>query len=432
MDYTECLDYMFHNLSRYYENLSDKKEFDFSNVLLNDKLFDFPHKKYKTIHIAGTNGKGSTSNLIAAILQKSGYKVGLYTSPHLVDYEERIRVNGVKIPQEYVIDFINKIKANTSLKISFFEATMMMAFCYFRDENVDIAVIETGVGGLLDSTNIILPDLSIITNISLDHTHLLGKSLKEIATQKAGIIKDNTPVIIGEADENLRDVFLKTASSKKNVKIVFAQDEAIIKSGKIKNGKWFFESEIYPNLVGDLSGYAQIKNANTILCSIKELRQIGYNISDEAIYEAFENLTKITGFMGRWQRLSANGKNIILDIGHNVAGIEYVASQLNDESYKNLHIIFGVVKDKDIASILSIMPQNAKYYFTKAKISRALDVLTLEEEAKRQNLLGGIFDNVENAISSAINNYQNGDLIFIGGSNFIVADALKFLYKKQL
>lgn len=424
MNYQETIHYLYSQLPVYQQvgGIAYKEGLD--NSLALDTYFSHPHKKYKTIHVAGTNGKGSTSHLLAAILQQSGYKVGLYTSPHLVDFRERIRVNGEKISEQYVVDFVSEHREHYEpIQPSFFELTMMMAFLYFADMQVDVAIIEVGLGGRLDSTNIITPDLAVITNIGLDHVQFLGDTLEKIATEKAGIIKRNIPVVIGEAEGAVREVF-ETTAKRVDTSIVFAEDKHFILSYEKTNKGWVYETTDYPHLHGELGGYAQIKNTATVLCATTELQRIGYKIKKDAVYEAFANVSALTGLMGRWQVIQSSPK-IVCDTGHNAAGIKYIAEQLANEMYDKLHIVLGMVNDKDISSVLALLPKNALYYFTKANIPRSLDEKELSIKAAQAGLHGSVYATVKEAIKAAQKNAMPNDFIFIGGSNFIVADALE-------
>lgn len=423
MTYKETLDYLYSQMPEYQRVGHSAYKPGLDNSFRLDEIFDKPHQKYKTIHIGGTNGKGSTSHLLAAILQKSGYKTGLYTSPHLIDFRERIRINGKMIPKQYVIDFVQKYKDRFEpVMPSFFELTMEMAFLYFAEEKVDVAIIEVGLGGRLDSTNIISPDLSIITNIGLDHTQYLGETLPAVAGEKAGIIKPDTPVVIGEADdEEIRQVFIDKAN-KVGAFIQFSDSLSGFKAEKIDSG-WRFSSDDLPEVNSVLSGFAQEKNGRTIFAAVKELRKIGYQISDKAVQEGFEQVIELTGLLGRWQILQEKPK-IICDTGHNAHAIKHIVHQLKKTDADKLHIVFGMVNDKDISSVLELMPQNAAYYFTKATIERAVDEKELAAKAKEYKLFGDSYKNVEAAINAAKENANENDLIFIGGSSFIVADAL--------
>lgn len=425
MTYKETIEYLYNQLPVYQQVGGTAYKEGLDNSLALDELFDHPHRKYKTIHVAGTNGKGSTSHLLAAILQQSGYKVGLYTSPHLVDFRERIRVNGEKISKQYIVDFVKYNKHNFEpIEPSFFELTMMMAFKYFADNKVDVAVIEVGLGGRLDSTNIITPDLSIITNISKDHTQFLGDTLEKIAGEKAGIIKKDIPVVIGEASDTIRNVFESTAKGV-GAPVIFAEDEHMIKSLVPTASGWLFDTRKFDQIKGQLMGYAQVKNAATVLTAVQELQRIGYSVNTKAIREGFTYVCEITGLMGRWQILQTNPK-IICDTAHNIGGMQYIVEQLANERYEKLHFILGMVNDKDISSVLEILPKNASYYFTKANIPRSLDEKDLARQAEEKSLKGKVFPTVKEAIQAAQQAVAPKDLIFIGGSNFIVADALEY------
>lgn len=425
MNYQETIEYLYRQLPVYQQvgGIAYKEGLD--NSLALDTYFDHPHRKYKTIHVGGTNGKGSTSHLLAAILQQSGYKVGLYTSPHLVDFRERIRVDGEKISKQYVVDFVAKHKANYEpIQPSFFELTMMMSFLYFAHCNVDIAIIEVGLGGRLDSTNIITPKLSVITNISLDHTQFLGDTIPQITKEKAGIIKPNIPVVIGEAEGEVRKIFSETAQSV-SAPIVFAEDQHIIQQvDKLDDGSWMFQAEGYPNLKGELGGLPQIKNAATVLTAVDVLRKRGIAISQQAVYSGFAMVTKLTGLLGRWQIIRQANPKIICDTGHNVGGMGYVAEQLSTEKCDNLRIVFGMVNDKDISNVLQLLPTHAIYYFTRAAIARALDENELASQAAIFGLKGNAYSTVSEATQAALNEAACDDVIFIGGSNFVVAEAL--------
>ena len=431
MNYKETVEHLYKQTPAYQRvgQVAYKKGLD--NSLTLDAYFRFPHRSYRTIHVAGTNGKGSTSHLLAAVLSKAGYKVGLYTSPHLIDFRERIRVNGEMIDQQFVVDFVkNHREAFEPIMPSFFELTMEMAFVYFQSMEVDVAIIETGLGGRLDSTNIISPNLSIITNIGLDHTQYLGDSLPKIAAEKAGIIKHNTPVVIGEAgNEEVRKVFAEKANKQK-APIIFAEEQMDNFTSDITADGWILNNDRYKNLKSELGGWVQNKNARTVLTAIQELLKLGYKIPNQAVYNGFANVTKLTGLMGRWQTLQHNPK-IVCDTGHNEHSIQYIVEQLRMEKYDTLHIIFGMANDKDSSTILSMMPKNAIYYFTQAAIDRALDVNKLTETASKYSLKGNKYSTVQLAIEAAEENANKTDFIFIGGSSFIVADALTLFYNNN-
>jgi len=397
---------------------------DLTNTIALCEALGNPHKKFKSIHIAGTNGKGSTSHMLAAILQTAGYKTGLYTSPHLHDFRERIKINGVCCTEEFVIEFTQKIKPQIeSISPSFFEITVAMAFEYFAEQSVDIAIIETGLGGRLDSTNIILPELSIITNIGMDHMNLLGNTLTAIAGEKAGIIKPLIPVVIGEYIPETLPVFLSAA---KTSLVSLAQEKRYISD-------WLFQENLlnitvvdkekneYQHFSLDLIGFYQTKNLLTVLEACSILQQHGWNINDSHIKEALKNVKKLTGLHGRWEVIQKNPL-VILDVGHNVDGIKAILHQLDLMSYNQLHWVMGMVKDKDSHAVLSLLPITAKYYFTKANIPRALDENELLTQANEIGLIGSTYSNVNEAILAAKENAGLHDLILVCGSVFLIAE----------
>ena len=430
MNYQETIDYLF-NVTPLFQNIGkDAYKEGLDNTIILDNHFNNPHKKFRTIHIAGTNGKGSCSHTIAAILQSAGYKTGLYTSPHLIDFSERIKVNGEPVEKEFVIDFVKQNKDFFEpLHPSFFELTTAMAFLYFAEKKVDVAVIEVGLGGRLDCTNIITPDLSIITNISFDHTQFLGNTLKDIAKEKAGIIKEKKPVIIGEYTPETKTVFEDKAKST-NSDIIFAEDNKLINGYKqTENGLLLYKSDKIKDLYGELNGLYQVKNTNTILNAVYKLIELGYNIDETNIKNGFRNVCHLTGLMGRWQKLEEN-PTIICDTGHNIGGMKYIVEQLSRMKYDKLHIIIGMVNDKDINGVISLLPKNAKYYFTQASVKRALPAEQVKKIANNHGLKGEAYSSVEKALTIAKNNAKENDLIFIGGSTFIVADLI-VLYKSH-
>ncbi|MDL2223830.1 bifunctional folylpolyglutamate synthase/dihydrofolate synthase [Bacteroidales bacterium OttesenSCG-928-M06] len=420
MDYKQTIEYLYNTVPMFHQVGSSAYKEGMENSFCIDKHLAYPHKKYKTIHVAGTNGKGSTSHLLASILQEAGYKTGLYTSPHLLDFRERIKVNGEMVSEEFVIDFVAKNKPFfESIQPSFFELTTGMAFAYFAEQEVDIAIIEVGLGGRLDCTNVITPILSIITNISFDHVNLLGNTLEAIAKEKAGIIKPGIPVVIGEAEGGVRAVFEEIEKSN----LYFAQDNNPIRSSKhLPSSYWEFETDEYPELIDQLGGFAQEKNAATVLTAIKILKE-PLNIPPKAVYKGFRYVIENTGLMGRWQIIQYDPK-IILDTAHNEAGIRYIVQQLEKERYDKLHIVIGMVNDKDVSSVLSLLPEEAIYYFTQPSIPRAMQAKELMEKAKQYNLRGSVFSSVANAFLATKEAATKKDLIFIGGSTFVVADAL--------
>ena len=430
MNYEETLHYLYTSIpvfqhvgaSAYKPGLETSRALD--NYLGN------PHRAYQTLHVGGTNGKGSTSHLLAAILQLSGYKVGLYTSPHLVDFRERIRVNGEKIPQSYVVDFVERYRRQFEpLKPSFFELTSTMAFAYFRDMHVDYAIIEVGLGGRLDSTNIITPVLSVITNISKDHTQFLGNTLEEIAGEKAGIIKPGVPVVIGDVDkENVMRLFREKAREV-NAPLYDYTELVPLQSCELgEDNRWHFRTKDFGELTGELSGMVQARNASTVLTSVSVLREIGIPIPVEAVRDAFARVVELTGLMGRWQTVHTSPR-VVCDTGHNTGGWEFLSRQLADEAKRcrTLRMVVGMVNDKDIDGVLSLMPKEAVYYFTQASIARALPVDEFAEKACRHGLKGGTYPNVGEAVRCALQDASEEDFVFVGGSTFIVADAYPLL-----
>ena len=425
MTYQETIEYLFNSTPLFQNVGKDAYKEGLENTLKLDEYFGYPHRTFKTIHVAGTNGKGSCSHTLAAILQSAGYKVGLYTSPHLVDFRERIRVNGEVISKEYVIDFVEQHRSFFEpLHPSFFELTTAMAFNWFAMQKVDVAVIEVGLGGRLDCTNIISPDLCVITNISFDHIQFLGDTLAKIASEKAGIIKPKIPVVIGEIHPETESVFINK-SDLESAPIHFAQRESSVqKAIFIPEGGITYHTTEYPLLKGQLGGYCQVKNTQTILTAVRILQEKGYHIEKEHVYQGFEEVCRLTGLMGRWQILQEQPK-MICDTGHNKAGIEYIVKQLSAQEYRQLHIVLGMVNDKDISGVLAMLPKEATYYFTKASVSRALSEEKVKELAQQAGLQGNTYPNVEEAVQAACSEAHPDDLIFVGGSTFIVADLLK-------
>ena len=427
MNYKETLEYLY-NSTPVFEHVgaSAYKE-GVQNTLALDEHFGHPHRTYRTIHIAGTNGKGSCSHTIASILQEAGYKVGLYTSPHLVDFRERIKVNNICISEKDVIDFVEKERCFFEpLHPSFFELTTSMAFQHFEKEHVDIAVIEVGLGGRLDCTNIITPILSIITNISFDHTQFLGDTLEKIAAEKAGIIKHGVPVVIGEYTEETRTVF-EAKAQELGAPIVFAQDSnRIVSSEAMDNGGRRYTTADGKCFEGELGGDYQEKNTRTVLEACGILKEMGVITNDIHIYEGIRKVCLNTGLLGRWQILSDKPLTVC-DTGHNVAGWEYLSEQIKRQKCKTTRIVFGMVNDKDINSVMSLLPDNASYYFTQAACKRALDSHTVASIARKHGLTGKTYDNVAEAYTQARSEADIDDFIFIGGSSYIVADLLSFI-----
>lgn len=427
MNYQETLNYLYNSTPVFEHVGAVAYKEGLQNTLALDKHFNHPHTNFKTIHIAGTNGKGSCSHSLASILQEAGYKVGLYTSPHLVDFRERIRVNGQCISKERVVKFVeDERKFFEPLHPSFFELTTALAFKYFDEQKVDIAIIEVGLGGRLDCTNIISPILSIITNISFDHTQFLGDTLAKIAGEKAGIIKKGVPVIIGEANEETRPVFQSKANEVNSV-IVFAEDNAIVTSSSpMADGGRRYNLSNNSTLIGELSGDYQERNMNTILCACNILKQMNIIKNDDVIAKGLANICKNTGLLGRWQTIQ-NNPTVVCDTGHNVGGWNYLAPQIKRQQCNQLRIVFGMVDDKDINSVMFLLPQNAIYYWTQAESKRAIKAERVAEIAIKHDLCGEIFDNVEVAYTKALQDSNKDDFVFVGGSSYIVADLLTFL-----
>ncbi|MEQ3796375.1 folylpolyglutamate synthase/dihydrofolate synthase family protein [Flavobacteriaceae bacterium MJ-SS4] len=405
MTYQDTINWMFSQLPMYQHQGKIAFKKDLSNTLKFSEYLDFPENSFKSIHVAGTNGKGSTSHMIASILEEAGYKVGLYTSPHLKDFRERIKINGKEVSKQFVMGFVKRNKHFLNQNsLSFFEMTVCMAFDYFKKQRVDVAVIEVGMGGRLDSTNIITPEVSVITNIGLDHTQYLGNTLQEIAVEKAGIIKPNIPVVIGETQLETKDVFNKIADEKKS-QINFADQE---------------DTE---NIESDLKGNYQKKNIKTTIQTITVLQSKGYKISKDNIKVGLKNVIKNTGLKGRWQVLKSSPK-VICDTAHNKEGLTYVVQQLLSGDFEKLHIVFGVVNDKDLSQILNLLPKEATYYFCKPNIPRGLDADNLKFIFHQKGFNGNSYNSVDEAYNEALNTANNNDLIFIGGSTFVVAEIL--------
>ena len=424
--YKDTIQYLYNRLPVFHHIGGNAYKPGLNNTIRLMNELNNPQISYRTIHIAGTNGKGSVSHMLAAVLQKAGYKVGLYTSPHLVDFRERIRVNGDLIEQKYIVEFVEKHKTLfDEIEPSFFEATMAMAFNYFADCKVDVAIIEVGLGGRLDSTNIIQPVLSVITNISFDHIGFLGDTLEKIAFEKAGIIKKNTPVIIGETLQETKEVFI-SKSKVENASIIFAEESYSVKYVAFKNNKMQVKTNDNKTFVVGLNGIYQLKNIATTLTAIEQLNMLNFDISETALRAGLENVCEITGLQGRWQVIREN-PTVIVDTGHNFAGIQFVVHQLKVQKYKTLRIIFGMVNDKDSSAVLGLLPKEAEYYFTQARIERALHSEILKKDAESAGLRGKAYKTVGQALESALIQSNPEDLIFIGGSNFVVGEALAYL-----
>lgn len=426
MNYRETLDYLFSRLPMFHRIGAAAYKADLKNTIELCQILGNPQNSFKSVHIAGTNGKGSTSHMLAAILQSAGYKTGLYTSPHLKDFRERIRINGKMIPENDVVRFVEMHKMDFErIQPSFFEWTVGLAFDFFAKEKVDIAIIETGLGGRLDSTNIITPELSVITNISFDHMQLLGDTLEKIAAEKAGIIKPFVPIVIGERQNKTDEVFVEKAKQMET-QLTFASD--LIKAEftrKDDSGRYFHiyknEELIYADLQVSLVGNYQQKNICTVIESILQLKQKGWQISENDIRSGLSKVQQLTGLQGRWQKLS-DSPLTICDVGHNKAGIEFILDQLKEYNYDRLRMVIGVVNDKDINGILELLPKNAIYYYCKADIPRALNATELKEIGSEYGLKGETYSSVKEALEKATTQSSPNDLIFIGGSTFVVAE----------
>ena len=423
MNYQETIEYLF-NSTPVFEKIGAKAyKPGLQTTETLDKHFGHPHRQFKSIHVAGTNGKGSCSHTLAAILQSEGYKVGLFTSPHLVDFRERIRVNGECISEQYIIDFVEKERRFFEpLHPSFFELTTALAFKYFAEQKVDIAIIEVGLGGRLDCTNIITPILSIITNISKDHTQFLGNTLTDIAGEKAGIIKPGVPVIIGEDLPETRPVFQQKAQ-KENSPIIFAQDEnqQEVQKAEHINGKMEYTTRTWGKLTGELCGDYQAKNMNTILNAIKYLTLV--KNKGTSIKYGISHVTELTGLMGRWQKIQ-DKPLVICDTGHNVGGRQYLAPQIKAQACRQLRIVFGMVDDKDVTTVMKMLPKDAIYYWTQATTKRAIKVEKIAELGTSLGLNGNVYPSVNKAFKAAQADAAEDDFIFVGGSSYIVADFL--------
>ncbi len=422
MTYKQTLDFLYSQLPMFQRQGAAAYKADLSNTIALCEMLNNPQNDFPSIHIAGTNGKGSTANMLASVFQQAGYKTGLYTSPHLVDFRERIRVNGKMLSKEYVVSFVEQYsKEFIKIQPSFFEITFAMAIDYFRQQEVDIVIMETGMGGRLDSTNVVNSILSIITNIGLDHTAFLGDTLEKIAGEKAGIIKNNIPVLIGEKQTEISDVF-ESKAIEKDAPIFWAENMAEINTSIsdyeiiVGNNKW-------AQLKFPLEGVYQQKNLRTAIAAIVLLQE-QWKLDKRDIILGLENIITNTNFAGRWQVLQ-NNPQIILDTGHNTEGLQLTMVQLKNMSYDNLHFVLGMVNDKDISKVLKLLPKDAQYYFCKANIPRGLNADILKEEANKQNLKGRIYESVSSAFVSAKENAKQEDLIFVGGSTFTVAEVLE-------
>ena len=428
MDYQETLQYLYTQLPMFTRIGASAFKKDLTNTLALCELLGNPQHKFKSVHVGGTNGKGSTSHMLAAILQVAGYKTGLYTSPHLKDFRERIRINGQMISEQTVIDFVAAHQQNfATIEPSFFEMTVALAFDIFAKEQVDIAIVEVGLGGRLDSTNIITPLVSVITNIGWDHMNMLGDTLQLIAAEKAGIIKPNVPVVIGEFQIEVADVFVEKAR-RENAHLVFATDSNVTITSQKSDNLTLLDVEVnYPPhqllLQLDLTGSYQLKNLKTVLFAVNELSQQGFVITDEHITKALKQVKTLTGLHGRWEVLS-NNPLTICDTGHNPEGIKEVLQNIANVPYRQLHFVIGMVNDKDISKVLSLLPEDAIYYFCKPDIPRGLDAETLKQQAEEFDLYGQAYLSVKAAYAAAQTEARKGDLVFVGGSTFVVAEVV--------
>ena len=423
MTYQETIQYLFNSTPVFEHVGAAAYKPGLYNTHELDQHFGHPHTAYKTIHVAGTNGKGSCSHTLAAILQEAGYKVGLYTSPHLVDFRERIRVNGNPISEQRVIDFVEQERAFFEpLNPSFFELTTALALLYFKEQQVDVAIIEVGLGGRLDCTNIITPVLSLITNISFDHTQFLGNTLEQIAAEKAGIIKQHIPVVIGETVPETRTVFKQKAAICK-APIYFAEEESEVLSSKVcQTGGRDYITQNFGNLHGQLGGKYQERNANTVLKALPLLQKI-FNITPNNIIRGFANVTTLTGLRGRWEKIRENPV-VICDTGHNVAGWKWLAPQIKSAVCRKLRLIFGMVDDKDVETVIKLLPKNATYYWAQASTKRAIPSNIIAEMGRKNQLVGTDCGTVAKAYHRAITDASADDFIFVGGSSYIVSDLL--------
>jgi len=405
MTYQDTVNWMFSQLPMYQQQGKAAYKVDLSNTIVLATHLNNPENQFKSIHVAGTNGKGSTSHMLAAVLQEAGYTVGLYTSPHLKDFRERIKINGNEISKEFVMDFIKQNKTFFEThSLSFFEMTVGMAFDYFAKQKVDIAIIEVGLGGRLDSTNIITPEVSVITNIGLDHTQFLGNTLHAIAEEKGGIIKKNIPIVIGETQDETKSVFNRIAAEASSS--IYYADQLITTSYK-----------------SDLKGSYQEKNIKTVLQTISVLQKQNWKISQRNIEKGLQQVVKNTGLKGRWQILKEDPK-VICDTAHNKEGLVYVMQQLEEEDYNALHIVFGVVNDKDLDSIITLLPKTATYYFCKPNIPRGKNAEELFSYFSKKNYVGNVYNSVNEAYKQALKSAKKNDVIYVGGSTFVVAEII--------
>ena len=425
MNYEQTLHYLYNKLPLYSSIGIKAYKADLKNTIALCKQLGDPQNKIKTVHVAGTNGKGSTSHMLAAVFQQSGYKTGLYTSPHLKDFRERIKINGEMIPEEFVICFVEKMKTlSEQIQPSFFELTFVLALEYFAEKKVDIAIVETGLGGRLDSTNVIIPGIAVITNIGFDHMDILGDSIEKIAVEKAGIIKENIPVVIGESTAETKIIFQNKAAEK-NAPVYFSEDKFEITCVNSTDEKLVVnvfdkskrQHQVY-NL--DLNGLYQVKNLLTVLTTVDLLKK-NFSLDEDNIHVAISNVKNLSGLHGRWEIIHRK-PTVVLDVAHNIDGIQQLVNQLSHSNYKRLHIVFGMVKDKEIEKVLENLPKKAQYYFTKAQIQRALPENELYERAMKFHLNGAYYDEVNKALKAAMEAASEEDMILVCGSVFVVGE----------
>lgn len=423
MNYKETVEWLYEATPQFQRIGAAAYKPGLSTAIALAEAFGNPEHQFKSVHVAGTNGKGSTCHTLAAIFQSAGYKTGLYTSPHLVDFRERIKIDGEMISENGVVDFVKRWRAvNSELKPSFFELTTVMAFDWFARNNVDIAIIETGLGGRLDTTSIITPQLSIITNISFDHQAQLGNTLASIAAEKAGIIKRGTPVVIGNSrGVGVKDVFV-SKGAEMDTELIFADQTACWQSAERLDDKWIYRSTEFGDVVGELGGDCQPENAATVMCAVRKLRSLGWKLNDEAVIGGFANVVELTGLSGRWMKV-CDRPTVICDTGHNEGGWSYLGPKMKTYG-KGLNMVLGFVNDKDVDHILGLMPREANYFFAKASVPRAMDSQELARRASAFGLEGKSFDSVEDAVVAALNHTAPDGMVFVGGSTFVVADLL--------
>ncbi len=436
MTYPETLQFLFNSLPMFQRHGKAAYKANLDNTLRFDTALGHPHRSFSTIHVAGTNGKGSVSHMLASVLQQSGLKTGLYTSPHLLDFRERIRINGTPVPKEEVTGFVENYQALIrEIQPSFFEMTVAMAFDYFASQKVDVAVIETGLGGRLDSTNIITPVLSIITNISLDHTEFLGSDLPSIAREKGGIIKEGVPVVLGRSEEAYEGILADMARAK-NAPLVRAQQaytpvfHTLNQEGNMILRLQNMDSGALESYTCDLAGLYQQENLVTTLASIQQVQKLGWVVTPSSIEEGFARVTTQTGIMGRWQTIGHNPRSIC-DTAHNADGIAAIMEQIRQVPRKELHVVWGMVSDKDVKTILPLLPKSARYYFTQSSVPRSMDHRELARAASAYDLSGTGHPTVEEAYRAAQQSAGPDDMIFTGGSTFVVADLLTFTHSHQ-